>query len=301
MHTQDGHSHNNPHNSPHSSTPNNTSNIPATDIRNPENHRVKQLLAQTPGLWQGKPSPGNIYLHPTAISSRTTDTRHMPTDLFADQVAGRVAGGVAGGVADSTENLAERSPTTTPIPSQSTGFAELDKLLPWGGWPVSGLIEIVSRHKAVGELQLLMPLLRQRSHQQQSLLWITPPYTLHGPALANSGINIRNSFVIPPQTGCNNALWSIEKALQSTECGMVLAWQNWLSARVVRRLQLAASEGKTLGVLFHQRPVAHSPATLQLEISAAPLASDGSRQLNVRLLKARGSYRQGEVRLRLPG
>src|SRR5690606_28854773 len=112
----------------------------------------------------------------------------------------------------------------------------LDNLLPGGGWPVSGLVEIVSRHKAPGELQWLMPLLRLRSHQQQSMLWITPPYTLHGPALANSGINIRNSFVIPSQTRCNNALWSIEKALQSTECGMVLAWQNWLSARVVRRL-----------------------------------------------------------------
>jgi hypothetical protein len=293
MHTQDGHSHNEPHNEPHNrphnEPHNNLHNSTATGTGSPEKARLTQLLAETPGLWQGKLSTGNICLHPAATRSRTSNSRPLPADLFADQAA------------DGSESLAEREAATTPIPSQSTGFAELDTLLPWGGWPVSGLVEIVSRHKAVGELQLLMPLLRQRSHQQQSLLWITPPYALHGPALANSGINIRNSFVIPPQTGCNNALWSIEKALQSTECGMVLAWQNWLSARVVRRLQLAASEGKTLGVLFHQRPVAHSPATLQIEISAAPLAADGSRQLNVRLLKAKGSYRQGEVRLRLPG
>lgn len=239
--------------------------------------KVQRLLAETPGLWRGRSSSGNICLHPAAANLQTPNTRHIPTDLFAED------------------------PAAAALPSLSTGFAELDNLLPAGGWPVSGLVEIVSRHKAIGELQLLMPLLRLRSHQQQSLLWITPPYTLHGPALANSGINIRNSFVIPSQTRCNNALWSIEKALQSTECGMVLAWQNWLSARVVRRLQLAANEGKTLGVLFHQRPVPHSPASLQLEISAAPLASDGSRQLNVRLLKAKGSHRQGDVRLRLPG
>ncbi|MDO8907935.1 MAG: translesion DNA synthesis-associated protein ImuA [Pseudohongiella sp.] len=277
MHTQDGHS----HNIPGAVTRSAGSLSPEADMQT----RVKQLLAQTPALWQGIAPANNIYLHPTAAGPRTVSTRNIPTDLFAD----------------GSDNPAEKDPATTAVPSQSTGFAELDKLLPWGGWPVSGLIEIVSRHKAVGELQLLMPLLRQRSHQQQSLLWITPPYTLHGPALANSGINIRNSFVIPSQTGCNNALWSIEKALQSTECGMVLAWQNWLSARVVRRLQLAANEGKTLGVLFHQRPVPHSPATLQLEISAAPLAADGSRQLNVRLLKAKGSHRQGEIRLHLPG
>ena len=71
--------------------------------------------------------------------------------------------------------------------------------------------------------------------------------------------------------------------------------------RVIRRLQLAASEGDTLGILFHQRPTPHSPASLQLEIAAAPLSADGQRQLAVRLLKARGSYRQGEVLVRLPG
>jgi hypothetical protein len=252
---------------------------------NPMQDKVKKLLAKTPGLWQGTPSPGNIYPQRIAGGSHTANIQRIPTDLFAD----------------CSESLEEQDLAASAIPSQSTGFVELDNLLPWGGWPVSGLVEIVSRHKAIGELQLLMPLLRQRSHQQQSLLWITPPYTLHGPALANAGINIRNSFVIPSQTRCNNALWSIEKALQSNECGMVLAWQNWLSARVVRRLQLAANEGKTLGVLLHQRPVPQSPATLQLEISAAPLATDGSRQLNIRLLKAKGSHRQGEIRLRLPG
>lgn len=235
---------------------------------------VNDLLAKTPGLWRGSAGNSNVVIHP-----RARENRQLRNDLFGD----------------GTEETVQQ-------PVQSTGFAELDSLLPGGGWPVSGLVEVVSRHKAIGELQLLMPLLRARSQQKnQSLLWITPPYPLHGPALAQSGVNIRNSFVVPPQTRCNSALWSIEKALQSTECGMVLAWQNWLSARVIRRLQLAASEGNTLGVLFHQRPIPHSPANLQLEIAAAPFTADGQRQLAVRLLKARGSYRQGEVIIRLPG
>ena len=240
---------------------------------------LNHLLATTPGLWKGNSAgsvdsvESNVLIHP-----RARNQQQLHHDLFADLIA----------------EIHE--------PVQSTGFAELDQLLPGGGWPVKGLIEVVSRHKAIGELQLLMPLLRIRSQQKnQSLLWITPPYTLHGPALAQSGINIRNSFVVPPQTRCNNALWSIEKALQSTECSMVLAWQNWLSARVIRRLQLAASEGHTLGVLFHQRPTPHSPASLQLEIAAAPFSADGHRQLAVRLLKARGSYRQGEVLIQLSG
>lgn len=239
-----------------------------------DSEALKQLLADNPALWRGHASNSNVLIHP-----RVRHNHSLRTDLFADH-----------------------GQDVSSLAVQSTGFAALDKLLPGGGWPVKGLIEIVSRHKAIGELQLLMPLLRARSQQKnQSLLWITPPYSLHGPALAQSGVNIRNSFVVPPQTRCNNALWSIEKALQSTECSMVLAWQNWLSARVIRRLQLAASEGDTLGVLFHQRPTPHSPASLQLEIAAAPLSADGQRQLAVRLLKARGSYRQGEVLVRLPG
>lgn len=244
--------------------------------------KVQQLLAETPGLWRGnQPGNTNVTYHARSYSTQPSSNQ-TPCDLF--------------GALEQHREHSNRA-----VPTQSTGFHALDELLPGGGWPTSGLVEIVSRHKAIGELQLLMPLLRSRSHQPQSLLWITPPYQLHGPALAQSGINIRNSFVIPAQTRCNNALWSIEKALQSSECGMVLAWQNWLGGRVIRRLQMAACEGKTLGVLFHQRPTPHSPATLQLELSAAPDSDDGCRQIGIRLLRAKGSHRQGEIRLRLPG
>jgi hypothetical protein len=244
--------------------------------------KLKQLLAETPGLWRGNQREHGQNSQVGRQSNALRPSIQTSGDLFADQ-----------------EPIMARE--QSPAPTLSTGFSDLDQLLPGGGWPASGLVEIISRHKAIGELQLLMPLLRLRSHQPQSLLWITPPYKLHGPALAESGVNIRNSFVIPAQTRCNHALWSIEKALQSTECGMVLAWQNWLGGRVIRRLQMAACEGKTLGVLFHQRPTPHSPATVQLELSAAPDTDDGYRQIGIRLLRAKGSHRQGEIRLRLPG
>jgi hypothetical protein len=240
--------------------------------------KLLQLLAGTPGLWRGNPREEKHTPHTPTQSTTLREVSQPSGDLFAG-----------------IESHCERTPAL------STGFNALDQLLPGGGWPASGLVEIVSKHKAIGELQLLMPLLRLRSQQSQSLLWITPPYKLHGPALAQSGVNIRNSFVIPAQTRCNHALWSIEKALQSTECAMVLAWQNWLSGRVIRRLQMAAIQGKTLGVLFHQRPTPHSPATLQLELSAAPDSQEGNRQINIRLLRAKGSHRQGEIQLQLPG
>ena len=40
-----------------------------------------------------------------------------------------------------------------------TGFGALDARLPGGGWPRSGLIEILIRRFGAGEMSLLLPLL----------------------------------------------------------------------------------------------------------------------------------------------
>jgi cell division inhibitor SulA len=248
-------------------------------------HKVEQLLQETQDLWRGTRKQEASARH--AGSSQSDSSDFFAGSTFADDLF--------------TSDPAPFAADSAGEAGQSTGHAELDALLPWGAWPQSGLIEMVNKQAGIGELQLLAPLLRERSQQQSSsILWIAPPYPLHGPALAQMGVNTRNSFVVPAQTSCNQALWSIEKALQSRECGLVLAWQNWLSARVIRRLQLAAREGNTLGVLFHQRPAAHSPSTLQLQLSSAPVSEAGYRNMDVQVLKARGSHRQGRVRIKLP-
>lgn len=242
------------------------------------NQAVEQHPRHTSGLWRGSREALQLY---------GEDTQH----------AALPAAGQSG---DLFSALPMQNELDYSIAAQSTGHAKLDALLPGGGWPKAGLVEVTSPHKDIGELQLLMPLLRQRSQQPQSVLWIAPPYALHGQALAEAGVNIRNSFVIPSQTSCNKALWSIEKALQSSECGLVLAWQNWLSPRVVRRLQLAARQGQTLGMLFHQRPSPNSPAMLQLAINSAPGSSLRTRSIDVHLMNATGSHKRGQVRLELP-
>jgi len=178
-----------------------------------------------------------------------------------------------------------------------TGFSSLDQALPWQGLPTRGLIEVVCAQRDMTELQLLLPALQQRSQGSQSLLWIAPPYSPHGESLRQSGINLRNSFIITAQTQCNQALWSIEKALQSKECSMVLAWQNWLSARVLRRLELAARHGDTLGVVFHRRAQLQSPSTLQLEVSVSTDLPSGKRALDVTVRQVCGQPQDSRHRL----
>ena len=43
---------------------------------------------------------------------------------------------------------------------RSTGFPQLDDILPGRGWPDRGLVEIISSCWGMGELQLLIPLMR---------------------------------------------------------------------------------------------------------------------------------------------
>ena len=73
---------------------------------------------------------------------------------------------------------------------RSTGFPQLDDILPGRGWPQSGLIEIITPCWGMGELQLLIPLMRSVIERGKWILGIAPPYLLYAPALVQAGIHI---------------------------------------------------------------------------------------------------------------
>ena len=182
---------------------------------------------------------------------------------------------------------------------RSTGFPQLDDILPGRGWPQRGLIELISPHWGMGELQLLLPLMRSVIEQGQWVLWIAPPYRLYAPALVQAAIDIQQVLVVKPSTSCKDALWSMEKALQTRNCGLVLAWQNWLPGTVLRRLQLAAESGDTLGVLFKHRDSKHSHSLMRLKIKDSTPGNSRSNLAEVTLIKARGNFRPLSARLDL--
>ena len=74
------------------------------------------------------------------------------------------------------------------------------------------------------------------------------------------------------------------RALRAPECGAAFAWLGPHDDRSMRRLAVAAREGRTWGVLW-RRPGQHAIAsTASLRLSLAP--SEG--RLAVRVLKRRG-------------
>jgi len=187
---------------------------------------------------------------------------------------------------------------------QPTGYPQLDDILPGRGWPRHAIVEIITPQWGMGELQVLVPLMREVVAQGKWILWISPPYLLNSPALLQAGIDPGQVLVINLEISCKDALWSMEKALQTAGCGLVLAWQNWLPDRVVRRLQLAAEAGETLGILFQHRASKYSQSPLCLELKES-LPADRSRSrtaaasTGITVLRARGSFRPRSTQLNL--
>ncbi len=175
-----------------------------------------------------------------------------------------------------------------------SGWPRLDAELPGGGWPLGTLIELLLPETGVGELSLLLPVLRglaaePPTHARRWFAWITPPHAPYPPALAQGGIPAERLLLIHAAQS-EDRLWALEQTLQSGHCAAVLAWLDRVDDRWLRRLKLAAQCGQTLTVLF--RPLRHqssgSPASLRLTLEP------GAAGLDLAVLKRRGG---GPVRV----
>ena len=174
-----------------------------------------------------------------------------------------------------------------------TGHPSLDAILPGGGWPTSAIVEMVLPQWGMGELQLLLPLMRSTTQHKHWILWVSPPYVPYAPALAYAGIDMNYVMVIQPDDSREDTFWSVEKALQSRACALVLAWLNELPNGVIRRLQLASETGHSMGVLLRQRNDEHSPAALRLHLKPA------DNGVHIDVLKARGGYQHRSAHVNL--
>lgn len=172
-----------------------------------------------------------------------------------------------------------------------TGFAALDGQLPGKGWPRTGLIEILIARFGSGELDLLLPTLAAltRAVAARWCVWVAPPLMPFAPALASRGVALDRVAVV------NGArpLWALEQALGSGACDAALGWARQPKPREIRRLQLAAKRGRTLGVLFRPRRAAREPSAAVLRLSLEPCAAG----VRITLLKGRGAH--GTVDLKL--
>jgi hypothetical protein len=179
-----------------------------------------------------------------------------------------------------------------------TGYAAFDACLPGGGWPRTGLIEILVSRFGVGELYLLFPALAALTCRPAArwCVWVDPPLEPYAPALNAHGAALERMLVVRPsgqrgnpQRGrASEPLWAFEQTLGSGASDITLAWAaRSPRARAIRRLQLAAERGKTLGVLFRPQRAAQESSAAVLRLAVEPKPG-GAR---ITLLKSRGGAR----------
>lgn len=172
------------------------------------------------------------------------------------------------------------------VTAEPTGFAELDRRLPGGGWPVGALTELFPQEQGIGELQLVLPWAARLTQAGGRLAFVDPPHLPYAPALVQAGVHLPRTLLVRPQS-VSGGLWAIEQILRAGACGAALIWPGALGQTELRRLQLAAETGKTTALLFREMRAASefSPAALRLKLAAR--AGGG---LSIDIFKCRGGH-----------
>jgi hypothetical protein len=168
-------------------------------------------------------------------------------------------------------------------PTLPTGFAELDRALPGGGWPTGALSEILAGCGGIGELQLVLPALAGLSWAGKRIVWLAPPHLPYAPALAAAGIDLAHLAVVRAP-GRRDALWAAEQVLRAGSCHALLAWFPAARYEELRRLAVAAEASRAWVALFRSQEAAHQSSPAALRLSLAPAAD----ALSVHILKRRG-------------
>lgn len=174
-----------------------------------------------------------------------------------------------------------------------TGYPELDRELPNGGWPSSTLIELLVQQAGIGEMRLLRPALRRIADGRRIVL-LRPPYLPQAAAWAAWGLPPESLlWVKAPRSA--DALWSAEQILRNGSCGALIFWETHARSESLRRLLLAAQASDML--FWMLRPLAcmphASPSPLRLALRPA------SGGIAIDIVKRRGPRRDDPIHLLL--
>ena len=136
------------------------------------------------------------------------------------------------------------------VHTMSTGIAALDALLPAGGWPKYGLVEINVQGVYTDPMDVLLPALSGLSREGRWLAMVTPPHYARARIHTDLSMDTGNVLQINPHKG-RSGLWTLESLMRAGHCRTVMAWPSCRTELMEMRLARAATLGRSLGVLFH--------------------------------------------------
>ena len=182
-----------------------------------------------------------------------------------------------------------------------TGFTVIDHSLPWQGWPVGAMTEIMTEGTGRGELSLLLPAMARCSVAKRQIVCIGAPHPIFAASLEQAGIDTTRVTQVhasaserraargptargPTLRGPLDVLWSAEQTLKSGTAGMVMVWTHQCAPDALRRLNLAVLNRDTVMIHFRDREslTQASPAWVRLTLTA------DARSVYLHVIKCRG-------------
>lgn len=145
----------------------------------------------------------------------------------------------------SRENmLSSISPTARP-----SGIPQLDAILPHSGWPKGAIVEVVVPDTFCDSISFLLPTLAQLSGEGRWLGLQALPYRQSLSLLSENSIDPARTMQVNQHPG-RSGLWTLEQMLRSGIYSAVVAWPECNTDLMARRLQKAATIGKSMAFLF---------------------------------------------------
>ncbi len=189
----------------------------------------------------------------------------------------------------------------------SSGIDVLDHLLPDVGFRAGSLIEWMAEKGSVDQLALLAarsaldrPALDGPAlGDDRVLIVIDDEETLYPPAAAALGIDLKRLILVRPgkktrreaHAGTHvETLWALEQALASRGVAVTFCRLEKLSAKVFRRLQLAAERGRGLGFLIRPATARGEPSWSDVRLGIETMSEGDSsfaRRWRVEVLRCR--------------
>lgn len=169
-------------------------------------------------------------------------------------------------------------------------FLKLERLLPAGGFLPGTLVEWLASEPGSGTETLALAVARQACAGGKALVVVEAQRELYSPAAARLGVAL-DRLVIARAPREADLLWALEQSLRCPAVGAVVCRLDRLAGRDFRRLQLAAEEGQTLGLLIRPDSAKNEPSWADVRFWVEPRTGDridGPRHWKATVLRCRG-------------
>lgn len=170
-----------------------------------------------------------------------------------------------------------------------TGLPELDRLLPFRGYPGGEVTQVVAVPGG-GGLSLVVPALAAVTARGRLAALVDGEGTVYPPALAARGVDLDRLLIVRPGDGAARpAEWAVQEALRCPAFPLVVAFAVPVDAVACRRWRGAAEASEGAAVLV-SRPGGPADLPVALRLAVEPVPGKGrSRPARVRVERVRGT------------